>query len=145
MLCLVAMSTALAAIAPGESGAAEERRSGTVLAIDHTTAVLLLRVGPWRMKEQDAAAVSPTRIALTPSTSVLLVNHASSAGANARPGDVVETSSDAEALRPGVFATVIFTQTGAELVALRIEVLADPLRPNRGPLPAPLNLTIQSK
>ena len=143
MFGFLAATMMLASIAPREVGAVEERLSGTVVEIDHTTSTLLLRVGPWRMSPEEDTASIRISVAFTPRTQVLVMGHPLTARANS--WDVVGVSSEVAALRPGVFATVAVTKTANGLMAERIEVLADPLRGNPGPPAAPSNLTVQPR
>jgi hypothetical protein len=143
MFGFLAAAMMLASMAPHEVGAAEERLSGTVVEIDHTTSTLLLRAGPWRMSPEEDAAAIRISVAFTPKTQVLVVDHPLTVSAN--PRGVVTVSSEVEALGPGVFATVAVTRTANGLTAERIEVLADPLRGNPGPPAAPSNLTVQPR
>jgi hypothetical protein len=138
---VLVIAMALASITPREAVAAEERRSGTVVAVDRSSSTLLLRVGPWRPGEPDATAPNPERIALTPETSIVLAEHPG----NASTWTAVKVSSETEPLRPGAFATVIFTETATEWVAKRIEVIADPSRAARETLAPPSSLTIRPK
>ena len=134
-------ATMLAPIGAREVGAAEERLSGTAVEIDHTTSTLLLRAGPWRMSPEENMAALRIRIALTPETRVLVLEHPVSVRAN--PRSVVRVSSETEALRPGVFATVVVTRTGDRFVAEQVEVFTDPLGANPTPPRAPSNLTVR--
>ena len=152
-LWMLTVSTALvsviATIIPGEVEASEERRSGTVLAfdpLDPATSTLVLRVGPWRIKEEDVVPGNvPLRITLNPSTEIVVVTRTASAGSNGRAGDLIETSANAEALTSGVFVTVTFTQIGPELVADRVEVIAEPLSLHPTPPSAPAGLAVHPK
>jgi hypothetical protein len=142
VLGFLAVTMMLASIAPRGVGAAEERLSGTVVEIDHSSSTLLLRAGPWQMShEQDAASIRIS-ITFTPGTRVLIVDQPLTAGAN--PRGMVRVS-EVEALAAGVFATVVVTKTANGFMAQRIEVLADPLRASPGPPPAPSNLTVQPR
>ena len=152
-LCMLTVSTALvsviATIIPGEVGATEERRSGTVLAIealDHATSTLVLRVGPWRMKEEDVVPGNvPLRLTLNPSTEIVVVTRSASAGSNGAAGSLIETPANAEALESGLFVTVTFTQIGPTLVADRVLVIAEPLSLYPTPPSAPSSLAVHPK
>ena len=149
-LCMLAVSTTLiSVIASGEVGATEERRSGTVLAIealDHATSTLVLRVGPWRMKEEDVVLGNvPLRLTLNPSTEIVVVTRSASAGSNGPAGSLIETPANAEALESGLFVTVTFTQSGPALVADRVLVIAEPLTLYPTPPSAPSSLAVHPK
>jgi len=138
-----------ASIIPGEAVAGEERRSGTVLAIeqlDQATATLVLRVGPWRIKDEDVVPGNvPLNITLKPSTEILVVTRAATAGSNGKAGDLIKASASTELLKPGVFVTVTFTQSGPELVANSVEVIPDPLSLYPDPPAAPSSLAVHPK
>ena len=134
---------------PGEAVATEERRSGTVLAIeqlDQATATLVLRVGPWRIKDEDVVPGNvPLNITLKPSTEILVVTRVATAGSNGKAGDLIKASASTELLKPGVFVTVTFTQSGPELVANSVEVMPDPLSLYPDPPAAPSSLAVHPK
>ena len=139
----------IASIIPSEAGAAEERRSGTILAIDrvdYAMGTLVLRVGPWRIKDEDVVPGSvPLRIMLNPSTEIFVVTRSASASSTGRAGNLVETSANAETLQSGVFVTVTFTLSGNELVADRVEVMAEPLSLYPAPPAAPSGLVVHPR
>jgi hypothetical protein len=149
----LAVSTVLVSIftslMPGEAGAGEERRSGTVLEVDQVgaaTSTLVLRVGPWRLKDEDVVPGSvPLKIVLKPAIDVMIVTRASSAGSSGNDGALTRTRASVEAVRPGSFVTVIFSRIDLGLVADRVEVIPDPLALSLSPPTAPSALVVRAK
>jgi hypothetical protein len=144
---LLAIGAALVSLGARDAGAAEERRSGIVVGVDRATSTLLLQVGPASMTKEQQMAFPPTRIAFTPETSVMIVDHSVGASASTRPVAVPSTrvSSDPEALRPGAYATVVFDASSPEPVASRIELIADPTRQGPTPPSTPGGLSVSPK
>ena len=141
---LLAIGAALVSLGSREAGAAEERRSGIVVGVDRTTSTLLLQVGPASMTKEEQKALPPARIGFTRDTSVMIVDHSLGPSASTKPIAVpsVRVSNEAEALRPGAYATVVFDASSPEPVASRIEVIADPMRQGSNPPPTPGGLSI---
>ena len=134
---------------PGEAGAGEERRSGTVLEVhqvDAATSTLVLRVGPWRLKDADVVPGSvPLKILLKRAIDVMIVTRASSDDSSGNDGALTRTRASVETVQPGSFVTVTFSQTDLGLVADRVEVILDPLASHRSPPVAPSALVVRGK
>ena len=150
-LLVLAVSTSLvsiiASLTPSEAGASEERRSGTILTIDQSdasTSTLVLRVGPWRWKDEDVVPGNvPLRIALEPATDVMIVRRAVSADSSGTVGALTRTPASLQAVTPGSFVTVTFSQTGLGLHADRVEVIPEPLALYPSPPAAPSALVVR--
>jgi hypothetical protein len=134
---------------PDKVYAAQDSRSGTVLSIDQfegSAPALVLRVGPWRLKNADVPPGSaPLRIKVKSTTDVLVLTRARSADVSERVGVLSKTRANMQAVKPGSYVTVTFAQDGSDLTAERIEVLAEPLELYPAPPPAPSGLVIQPK
>jgi len=141
--------TVLCSAIPDGVYAVEDSRSGTVLSIDQsdgTSSALVLRVGPWLLKNAAMPPGSaPLRIKLKSTTDVLVVTRAKSADATGRVGVLSRSPANMEAVKPGSYVTVTFAKIGNELTAERIEVMAEPLELYPAPPPAPTGLVIQPK
>jgi len=128
---------------------AGERRSGTILAIDREdreAVAVVLRVGPWRIRDEDAVpGNTPLRIAVRPSTEVRVLNRAAGAASPPRPEDIIASSVTPEVLEVGEYATVTFRRDGTELVADRIDLIPDPLGWNPNRPSAPGGLVVRPK
>jgi hypothetical protein len=152
---LVALSatliTAFGSAMPEEAYAVDDSRTGTVLSIDQfegspPSPAIVLSVGPWRLKDADRPPGSaPLRIKLKPTTDVQVVTRAKSADVSGRVGVLSRTPANMRAVQPGSYVTVTFAQSGTELTAERIEVMAEPLELYPAPPPAPSSLVIQPK
>jgi len=121
---------------------AGERRSGAVVAVDRVDdgAVVVLRVGPWRIKDEDVVPGNvPLLVKVDSSTEVWVLSRP------VTPGDVVATAADADAVEPGMYATVTFSVQGTDLVADRIDVTSDPGVFPKGRPSAPIGLIVQPK
>ena len=141
-LCILAVSMAITSVGSSDVAAAEER-SGTIVAIDEATATLALRIGPSRMTEEDAPGFPSLQVALTPSTDIFIASRSANAASSGPGGDVVQMSSLAGALRPGMFATITCTQRGAALVADSVRVIAKPPLRDLAPPPAPSGAAVR--
>ena len=141
------MVTALGSAMPDEVCAVQDGRTGTVLSIDRLEGpapALVLRVGPWRVKDADLPPGDiPLTITLRPTTDVLVVTRAKSADVSGRVAVLNRTRANLQAVQPGSYVTVTFAQNGTELTAERIEVMAEPLEMYHAPPPAPSGLVIR--
>src|SRR5262245_39067052 len=131
---LAALALAAAAALPPAAGA-DERASGTIVAVDANTMVVE-EIGPGRAG-QAGNEISHRRIVLEPSTPVIGLVRTPGTAPDGWPGGFVQTRLGREALAEGAFVTVTFRRDQGLLTADRVQLVAPGEFPARVPNAAP--------
>lgn len=117
---LVLLTVLAAAATPAADAARTVRHSGTVVAIDAQSGVLVIdEVGPWRV-EKEATVTTRRSIGFTPETRFNLYMRVNVPGAFA--GDFIEVVFAPDDVSPGDFVTAECVREGGRLVARVVTV-----------------------
>jgi len=131
---LLALALAAAAALPPAVGA-DERRSGTIVAVDANT-VVVEEIGPGR-PGLAGNEIERHRIAIDPSTLVIGLVRTPGTAADGWPGGFVETRLGREALAEGAFVTVTLRRDQGQLTAGQVQIVDPGEFPARVPNGAP--------
>ena len=111
---------------PGWAGAADEKHSGTVEAVNQSAGtVVLAEIGPWHIKGGETEITRRT-IAVTAATEFARVKRMADAGPSGWRGDFAEAPLPARQVKPGDFVTVMTRDeyrrpTAAKVIVIEFE------------------------
>jgi hypothetical protein len=121
----VAILVAVAVVAwviPTCSDGQERKYSGTVLSVDRSAGVIVVKdMGPWRIKD-GVTQVDRRTIEVAPSTEFVSVRRASGPAPSGWVGDFVESVLPGWQVKPGDWVTVIVTAGDKRPTAVQISV-----------------------